>query len=119
MEAEDAEEAAEMNSVISENEETMYVWALASIQTLADRFYVDRKAQEERILLLKHALEAKMGFDPTNSHYGVEENRAIINSESTQIPPPPAQVTTAPPVNGRNGTTDVIQENGAGEGMYL
>jgi hypothetical protein len=42
-----------------------------------------RKAQEERILLLKHALEAKMGFDPTNSHYGLTENRAIITETTT------------------------------------
>lgn len=79
------------------------------------------KAQEERILLLKHALEAKMGFDPTNAHYGVEENRAIITSEPAQVSTQPAQpMTTATSANpAMNGTTDIADENGVDEGMYL
>lgn len=35
-------------------------------------------------MLLKYALEAKMGYDPTNSHYGVDGNKAVINEETTQ-----------------------------------
>jgi hypothetical protein len=77
-----------------------------------------RKAQEERILLLKHALEAKMGFDPTNSHYGIEENRAII-TESAQLPQPTAQsASPASTADAVIGTTGGGAES-ADEGMYL
>jgi hypothetical protein len=85
-------------------------------------FAAHRKAQEERILLLKHALEAKMGFDPTNSHYGVDDNRAIITSEPAQPPPPASSVQPNAAVsadNTVNGTTAAATENGADEGMYL
>lgn len=83
-------------------------------------FACRRKAQEERILLLKHALEAKMGFDPTNSHYGVEENRAIITSEPAQPSSSAIQpVVAASAENAINGTAAAATENEADEGMYL
>ena len=68
--------------------------------------------------MLKYALEAKMGFDPTNSHYGTDENKAVINAES--MPGiRPAQTATAndsPLANPASiSNTEVDQD----EGMYL
>jgi hypothetical protein len=75
-------------------------------------------AQEERVLMLKHALEAKMGFDPTNSHYGIDENKAVINAESAPAPVPSHQEPSRndPPPN-LDATSNV--EETQDEGMYL
>lgn len=80
-------------------------------------FCPDRKAQEERILLLKHALEAKMGFDPTNSHYGLSENRAVI----TEAPP---AINNNVSINDISATTapaesTPFEREATDDGMYL
>ncbi|KAJ9096072.1 hypothetical protein QFC21_005437 [Naganishia friedmannii] len=94
----DTEEAQEMNDVIQENEQTI-------------------KAQEERILLLKHALKAKMGFDPTNSHYGLTENRAIITEPTT------ASADNVPNSNISTSATPAqsmpLEGEATDDGMYL
>jgi hypothetical protein len=75
-------------------------------------------AQEERVLMLKHALEAKMGFDPTNSHYGIDENKAVINTESASAPVPLHQESSRnvpPPDPAADSNLEETQD----EGVYL
>lgn len=75
-------------------------------------------AQEERVLMLKHALEAKMGFDPTNSHYGDNENKAVINAEPPTSSGLPRQEPSpnGPPLD---PAADSNLEENQDEGMYL
>lgn len=62
-----------------------------------------------------------MGFDPTNSHYGVEENRAIITESAGTLHTHerPTTAARAPLTNGTGGTATSRPEVGADEGMYL
>jgi hypothetical protein len=76
-------------------------------------------AQEERVLMLKHALEAKMGFDPTNSHYGIDENKAVINTESATAPVPLQQESSRNDPPRPDPAADSNLEETQDEGVYL
>ena len=69
-------------------------------------------------MLLKYALEAKMGYDPTNSHYGVDDNRAVINEETTQAIHTP-QTAVSDSEHRSNPASTPNLEGSQDEGMYL
>lgn len=66
--------------------------------------------------MLKHALKSKMGFDPTNSHYGTDDNKAVINEEPVASPQPPHREThrSDHPTNPTPSSNAKVDE-----GMYL
>lgn len=69
-------------------------------------------------MMLKYALEAKMGYDPTNSHYGVDENKAVISEETTQgIHAPQTAVRDGDHRSNPASTSNL--ERSQDEGMYL